>query len=179
MTTYIGLLRGINVGSHYKIKMDELRPLLEAIPLNSVATYIQSGNFVFQSKISSMPMLRTKIQNTIHRHFKMDVAVLTRTKGQWQKLVASNPFVAGQALEFMHVALFDRYPHMNLLHDVETLKTNAQAQRGPHRSLYLYCPQGYGRTKLSNTFLEKKLNVKATTRNWKTVRHLLAMAEGM
>ncbi len=179
MITYVALLRGINVGSHNKIKMNDLVRLLESIPLSRVATYIQSGNIIFQSKITSRPVLKDQLQSAINHHFGMDVTVLLRTKVQWQALVANNPFLPAQDPAYLHVTLFDRAPDEDLLHEVETIKSDATARRGLHQSIYLYCPQGYGRTKLSNTFLEKKLKLKATTRNWKTVRHLLAMAEGM
>jgi uncharacterized protein (DUF1697 family) len=172
MLTHVALLRGINVSGQKKIKMADLRKLLEQIDLREVQTYIQSGNIVFQSSLEAAA-LRQKISGVIADYYGFEVPVQVIPANQWREWANENPFLPGheEDLRFLHLTILEKDPGPlpPLSFDTE----DQFEQRG--RLIYLYCPGGYGRSKLANTFWERKAGCAATTRNWKTVRKLAEM----
>jgi len=179
MPTYIAMLRGINVGGHKAIKMEALRASFGALRLSNVKTFVQSGNVVFGAEIGSVPALSEKIEGRILRDFGFSVPVFLRTAKELQEIIRCNPFLTDTAIDHskLHITfLSDAAPKM-ALQELQPLATKPEQFRVIDRQVYLYCPNGYGRTKLSNTAIEKKLSVGATTRNWKTVNTLLAMTQ--
>ena len=179
MPTYVAMLRGINVSGHKMIKMEALRASFGALKLSNVQTYVQSGNVIFECADGSVAALSEKIERRILRDFGFSVPVFVRTAKEMAQIIKDNPFLKETAIDHskLHVTfLSDAAPKMAL----ETLQPLAAQSEQFHvigREIYLYCPNGYGRTKLSNTAIEKKLSVGATTRNWKTVNTLLALAK--
>jgi uncharacterized protein (DUF1697 family) len=177
MRTYVALLRGVNVSGQNKVGMKELRARLLGLGLQNVATYIQSGNVVFQTSAASD--LTRLIERDIRKGFGVSVTVLLRTKEQLRRVSTQNPFLPrGDDPGTLHVTFLAETPKATQVREV-----TAKA-RGPDelvvrgREVYLRCPNGYGRTKLTNTFLERQLGSPATTRNWRTVLELVAMTDG-
>ncbi|HKJ01227.1 MAG TPA: DUF1697 domain-containing protein, partial [Longimicrobiales bacterium] len=93
-TTYISLLRGINVGGHKKIRMAELRALYSSLGFDPVRSYIQSGNVVFRGGRGGGPALSRKIEKAIADHFGFAVPVILRTAAEMAVVVEKNPFLA-------------------------------------------------------------------------------------
>ena len=172
MITYVALLRGINVSGQKKIKMADLRGLLEQIDLQEVQTYIQSGNIVFQSSLEAAA-LRQKMAGVIADYYGFDVPVQVISANQWREWANENPFLPGheEDLRFLHLTILEKDPGQ--LPPLSFDTKDQFEQRG--RLIYLFCPGGYGRSKLTNTFWERKAGCAATTRNWKTVRKLAEM----
>jgi uncharacterized protein (DUF1697 family) len=175
MNTYICILRGINVSGKNIIKMADLKQLFEAMGFINVKTYIQSGNVIFESKEQSTYNLGTSINEKINSKFGYNVPVLVKKSDYLRKIVATLPFsnidtsklyvtfLSGKCTNPPMEQILEKKGHTELIHIEE-------------ETVYIYCPDGYGKTKLSNNFLEKKLQISATTRNWKTVNKLLELA---
>lgn len=181
MNTYISLLRGINLGSHNKIKMDALRHMFTGLGCQTVQTYIQSGNVVFRAADTSPAELSADIQAQLAAEFRMQVPVMTLTLQTLEQIAAANVFAAQPDKDeaFFHLTLLSETPAAAQLDKIDASKYLPEEFSIVDRAIYLYCPNGYGNTKLSNGFFESKLKTIATTRNWKTTHELLRMARTM
>ena len=176
MVTYIALLRGINVGGRREVPMARLRAVHERLGHANVATYIQSGNVVFDAEEGS-DGLAEMIGAAIAAEFGFEVPVMIRSATELEAVVAAGPFT-GEHFDpaRVGVAFLDRVPGTE-----ERLQLDADAIRPDEfeiigREVHFHCPNGFSKTKLTNTFLEKKLGAAATSRNWKTVSILREMA---
>jgi uncharacterized protein (DUF1697 family) len=176
MTTYISMLRAINVGGQKKIPMDALRGLYNGLGFDHVQTYVQSGNVVFDSAEPEAAVLAGLIEAQIEQAFGFDVLVIVRDAPYFQHIIAANPFVkAGADITKLHVTFLYSTADLGGL----SLPAAGDDQFAPgEQAVYLFCPNGYGKTKLSNDFFERKLKVPATTRNWNTVNALYQLAGG-
>ena len=179
MPTYIAMLRGINVSGHKMVKMEALRASFGALRLSNVRTYVQSGNVVFGVGNSSVAALSEKIEQRILRDFGFSVPVFLRTAKELEEIIKDNPFLKETAIDHskLHITFLSDAAPKTALEALQPLAAKTERFRIIGRQIYLYCPNGYGRTKLSNTAIERKLSVGATTRNWKTVNTLLAMTK--
>ncbi|MBV6461694.1 MAG: hypothetical protein HJHJAOHD_01825 [Flavobacteriales bacterium] len=178
MTTYISILRGINVSEQKPIKMDRLRKLFQNLGFNNVTTYVQSGNVVFQSNGSEVGHLEQKISQQIQKDFEFKVPVIVLTINELSQIINNNPFKNNLKKEHKHlyVTFLSSKPKY---YEKEIIESKIQKEEEIYfseKAVYLYCPNGYGRTKLNNNFLEATLKVAATTRNWKTTNELFKMA---
>ena len=178
MKKYVSMLRGINVSGQKKIKMTELVALYQALELSQVKTYIQSGNVVFTSKKDDAA-LRQLIQQKIADSLGLSVSVIMRSAAELQRAIQDNPFSGPAYLDNtkLHVTFLVDKPAPAALRALDPAVSATDELRVSGREVYVYCPGGYGNTKLSNAYLEKKLGVTATTRNWKTVNTLYQMAK--
>jgi uncharacterized protein (DUF1697 family) len=178
MFTFISMLRGINVGGKKRIRMPDLQKLYESLGLVNVTTYIQSGNVVFDFDGEDAGQLSTKIETEITRFFGFPVPVLIRDKPRLGKVLDGNPFINQRKEDpaKLHVTFLSESPTILKLNGLSTPKDIVDEFSISGSEIYLFCPNGYGNTKLNNTFFEKKLGVFATTRNWNTVRTLVEMA---
>ena len=177
MTTYVAILRGINVSGHKIIKMERLRALFEDLGFTDVKTYVQSGNVIFAT--GERPKgLAAKIERKILNEFDFEVPVLTKSAKELADIVKRNPLVKNPANDpaKLHVTFLSDDPPRDALELLQSLAASAEQVRLAGRAVYLYCPNGYGNTKLTNTTIEKKLSCRATTRNWTTTNKLLEMA---
>jgi uncharacterized protein (DUF1697 family) len=177
MMTYIAMLRGINVGRGKVVKMERLRASFAAVGFGEVRTYAQSGNVVFQSERKS-ELTRT-IEAKIQYDFGFTVPVLIKTSKELAQLVRDNPLlrVKGIDVSKLHVTFLSDAPPKTAARVLEDLATTGERFRILNREIYLYCPDGYGISKLTNNTIEKKFSLVATTRNWRTVNALLEMAD--
>ena len=175
MTSYISLLRGINVSGQKRIKMDALQQSYEALLLQNVTTYIQSGNVVFEATNTSPKLLAPQIARQIALDFGFEVLVIVLTAAQLKAIIVHNPTAKDPQKDpsFLHITFLAEKPTP---YDPTPIIAKQQSGEGlflTDNALYLYCPNGYGRSKLTNSFLETQLKVGATTRNWKTSNELL------
>ncbi|MDF4203687.1 DUF1697 domain-containing protein [Maribacter sp. SA7] len=177
MITYIAFLRGINVSGKNKIPMIELRELCENIKLQDVQTYIQSGNIVFKSVIKSTSELERLIAAAILKRFDLEVPIIVKTVEQLSAILNENPFASND--ENIKKQLY--FVLINEKLNIEALsKFRAEVFTNEEFSIsdsciYLKCSAGYGKAKLNNNLIERKLKVRATTRNYKTMNKLLEM----
>lgn len=177
MTTYISILRGINVSGHKPVPMKELQTLYESLGYEQVKTYIQSGNVAFATSEQQQTLVKGNIEKAISQHFGFDVPVLVRTKADVQKVIEENPFLNEKGIELdkLHVTFLDQLPKQENVDKLLTYDYAPDRFVLTGKEVYVYCPNGYGRTKINITFFESKLKVGATTRNWKTVNVLAEM----
>jgi len=167
---FIVILRGINVSGKNKLPMQALRDLLNELGFENVQTYIQSGNIVLQSK-KNKEEIATLIKEGIKSEFDYDVPVLVRTISEWEKAIANNPY--------KEVALKQQYfTFLSEIPAITTFEIDAKQDEFTviEDVVYVNAVGGYGKTKLTNNLLEKKLKVTATTRNLKTTMKLLTLA---
>lgn len=179
MKTYIALLRGINVSGQKIIKMEMLRKVLAELDFQNISTYIQSGNIIFESAVDDPNLLEQQIAQKIEEHFGFVVPVRITTLDELKTIAAENPFASENLAD-------PTQPYVTFLSDepaagnLEQLKlVDFQGDRFVSRSrvLYLWYARSAADTKLSNAVIEKKLQLKATSRNWKTVLKLIELAQ--
>jgi uncharacterized protein (DUF1697 family) len=157
--------------------MADLRTLFVTLGTEDVATYVQSGNVVFKSSVDSPAELIHAIEERISRVLGLSVTVLLRTKAQLGRVLAGNPFAeSGRESAKLHVTFLADTPDHVRVRDLEATHVEPDEFRVVGQEIYLHCPNGYGRTKLTNVYFEKQLSVAATTRNWKTVTNLAELA---
>ncbi len=176
--SYIGMLRGVNVGGHKTIKMEDLRMLCSRLGFRSVQTYVQSGNIVFQTASERPTLLSKRITKAILHDFGFQVPVIVRTSEEMGRVISGNPFLKEKAIDLskLHVTFLSGRAQADSLKRLETISSGPDRFHPGSHEIYLYCPSGYGMTKLSNSVIEKTLSVGATTRNWKTTNTLFEMA---
>lgn len=179
MPTYIAMLRGINVSGHKIVKMERLRTSFGDLGFKNVKTYVQSGNVIFEAATASTASLSAKIEQKILGDFGFSVPVLLKTAQALSEIVKRNPFLKHPEIDRskLHITFLSDAPPGTALEELQPLAVPPELLHIIGGEIYLYCPNGYGRTKLSNTAIEKKLAVRATTRNWATTNALLTMAQ--
>jgi uncharacterized protein (DUF1697 family) len=177
MPVYVAMLRGINVGGNKRIKMDKLRTSLEALGLEEVKTYIQSGNVVFKAAKVTPAAISAKIEASILKTFGFQVSVISRTADEINKAIAGNPLLKqpGVNPEKLHVAFLSEAPAPAALKKLAELTVAPDQSRCLGRELYLYFPNGVSGSSLWKHPLDRVLSVVTTTRNWKTVNTLHQM----
>ncbi len=178
MTVFITLLRGINVSGQKKIKMEDLRKLYESLNFEQVQTYIQSGNVIFKAFAIDSNEIVYKIKDKINQKFGYEVTVVIRTRDEIEKIVKNNPYSA-KDLSKVLVTFLTEHQYDYSIEELLKVKADQEEFKIMGKEIYLFLPHGSGRTKLTNNFFEKKLYVKATTRNWNTTTKLLALAHSL
>jgi len=178
-TTFISMLRGINVGGKNRSAMPALKALYESLGFTHVVTYVQSGNVVFDSDEGDAARTAHAIEEGIAQTLGLSLPVILRDESCLRRVIANHPFAARSGADptRLHVTFLSAAPSDAALDRlvVPTGCTDEFAMED--KEIYLFCPNGYGVTKLSNNFFEKKLGLAATTRNWKTVHALLELAQ--
>jgi uncharacterized protein (DUF1697 family) len=173
---WIALLRGINVGGHNKLPMKDLRTALEEAGFDAVQTYIQSGNIVCTSHLRSAAGVGEKIGAVIEKEFFFRPQVFVLNADRFESLVAANPFPDAVAdPSRLHVFFLDAEPGVSNLEKLRTLQGPREAFEVIDKALYLYAPDGIGRSKLAAS-IDRSLRVGVTARNWRTVEKLRQLA---
>ncbi len=157
--------------------MDALRKLYEDLGFTNVRTFIQSGNVIFQDSPTELKDLEKRISLKIKELYSFDVPVVVKSKNELENLFENNPFVQkyGNEIDKLHLTLFSNQPKQLDIENFSVSSGNDEYAFGGC-AVYLYCPGGYGNTKLSNQYFEQKLKVIATTRNWKTFTELIKIS---
>jgi uncharacterized protein (DUF1697 family) len=178
MSLFFSMLRGINVSGKNRILMADLKALYEGLGFTDVQTYVQSGNVLFNSAKGSAAGLGAAIESQISKTFGFSVPVVIRSPKELQKALAGNPFLNGRSEDpaRLYVTFLAAAPSKAALAGLEIPSQPDDEFIIRGREVFLFCPAGYGQTKLTNNLFEKKLGVTATTRNWNTVNALYAMA---
>ena len=177
METYIAILRGINVSGKKLIKMEELRKYLHDIKLKDVKTYIQSGNIVFNYPPTNQKVLATIIADKIKKEYALEVPVIVLSSIEMKSIAANNPFVndRGEDTSKLAVTFLSDEPDVEKLKILYTLKDYPNEFIIAGKVIYLLCPNGFSNSKLTINFIENKLKITASSRNWNTVVRLLGM----
>lgn len=173
MGTQLALLRGINVGGHNRIRMADLRDLHSGLGHGEVTTYIQSGNVIFSAEDSGAG-LEKNIEDAIRDHFGLDIAVVVRSPAELASALDTNPYGRQAENDPLKVATaFLKAAPERAARDAVDPDTHAPDVFSiAGREIHLHCPNGFGRSKLDNAWLERRLGVVSTIRNAKTVKTL-------
>ncbi len=184
MTTVVALLRSVNVGGRNRVPMAELRALSESLGFADVQTYVQSGNLVLTGTGPASSVART-LEAGIADAFGLEVPVVVRSTRQLSKVLGANPYLAdGVDPKTLHVTFLAAAPAADRARALTKTGVDSESDGsfGDDRftllgtEVFLHCPGGYGSTKLNNAFFERRAAQVATTRNWRTVTTLAAMA---
>jgi uncharacterized protein (DUF1697 family) len=181
MTVLISLLRGVNVGGHRKVKMDDLRAVYESLGFEDVRTYINSGNVLFRTAARDPVRLRKRIEDGIESACGFRPDVILRTPSDLKSAIARNPFAARPGIHPSRLAIqfLADSPSDEARTQVLAIKCAPEELHIDGRELYIYFPNGMARPTLSLPLVEKTLRTSGTSRNWNTVRKLLEMAENL
>jgi uncharacterized protein (DUF1697 family) len=176
---HIALLRGINVGGKHRLPMKDLAGIFREAGCTDVRTYIQSGNVVFQAEDGLAERIPAVVADGISERFGFTAPVVTRTAAELEDVAGHNPFLEdGADPKTLHVVfLADRPSDVRIAElDPDRSPPDEFVVRG--RELYLHCPNGVGRSKLTAPYFDATLGTTSTQRNWRTVGKLLELASG-
>lgn len=175
MTVWVALLRGINLGSHNKVPMAELREIALELGLTEPETYVRSGNLVAEAEHSETE-LSAAMAEALRNRYDLDVPVICRSGDLFRRIADSHPFSdLGLDDRLLHVAFLDREPETAPADVIDADEYAPDRFEPDRREIYLAYPRGSGRSKLSQGLLERRLGVTVTARNWRTVTKLAEM----
>jgi uncharacterized protein (DUF1697 family) len=179
MTTHLALLRGINVSGHNIIKMETLKTTLENCGFQNVTTYIQSGNVFVTTEEENPAKVGFLIKQEIFKAFGHEVPVVVIAKTDLEACLANNPYLKETDLDTkkLYVAFVSMALRNEAINDLKMSQVKPDQAHIDTNKIYIKYAVGAGKTRLDQKYIEKKLNVTATIRNWNTVTQLLAMYE--
>lgn len=181
MPRMVSMVRGINVAGARPLKMAKLREIYERLGFKEVRTYLQSGNAVCRVGSGDAGRHAAAIERAIKEECQYQAPVSALSEEAISAVVASNPLIGRPSVNpaFLHVTFLMAPSGASPL-------DRSRVPLGPGEDIvivgnvaYLYCPNGYGNTKINNAYFEKALSTRATTRNWRTVLALERMARGL
>jgi len=177
MIKYLALLRGINVSGHNMIKMDALKKMLENMGFQNIETYIQSGNIFFDSEEENAASVGFKIKQEISKVFGYDVPVIMISKTDLELCFKNNPYLKEKECDIkkLYVAFISKELTAAAINDLKISNFKPDEAAIDSNRIYIKYAIGAGKTNLDQKYIEKKLNVVATIRNWNTVTKLLEM----
>lgn len=176
MAAHIALLRGINVGGRNRLPMKDLVSLFEEAGCRDVRSYIQSGNVLFRAGDAMARRIPRVLPALLAERFGLETPVITRTREELRRVCRSNPHAAGDERTLHVVFLADRPARSRAARlDPDRSPPDEMVLRG--REIYLRCPNGIARTRLTNDYLDRTLATVSTIRNWRTTRKLLDLLE--
>jgi uncharacterized protein (DUF1697 family) len=178
MKTFIGLLRGINVGGHNKVPMSELRTLCAELGWENIQTYIQSGNLVFAA--SGKPAaLEAALQQAIEKHFGFSISIIIRSAADWPAYIKSNPFLDACKKDphLVMLCLSQASLKSDASDRLRERATNGERIAQIGDALWIHFAGGVARSKLSPALFDRMAGSPVTARNWLTVLKLQELAD--
>lgn len=178
MTTYAALLRGINVGGSKKVPMADLRTLMEGLGYDGVRTHLQSGQAVFTPGHGDEESLAAELTQVIEKHFGFPVDVIVRDHAYLKAVADACPFPAAELeARQLHVTYFSEPVDAERFAGIDRAAHLPDDFRLGDRALYLYAPDGLGRSKLAEQLSKPRITkgLIATSRNWNTVVKLVEL----
>jgi uncharacterized protein (DUF1697 family) len=173
MEVYVALLRGVNVGGNNKLPMKSLCALCEAQGCTAVRTYIQSGNAIFRASAKIAAGFAAKLRAQIQDELGFETTVILRTAAELRAVTKNNPFPT----EHSHVMFLAGEPNLTDVVKLNPVCEGEEAFSVRGKEIFLYLPNGVGRSKMASYRYDKILRTAGSVRNWNTVQQLLALAE--
>lgn len=172
---FVALLRGLNVGAHNRISMKDLSTVFEQAGCADVTTYIQSGNVLFDAPLTLVKRLPGLIAKSLAAEFDITSPVVLRDGKELASVAKNNPFLKrGDDVSTLHVVFLAQQPEAAKAKALDPARSPPDEFVIKGRELYLHCPKGLGRSKLTNAWLDAQLGTVSTVRNWNTVLELTA-----
>jgi uncharacterized protein (DUF1697 family) len=177
MGTHVALLRGINVGGKNRLPMRDLVGLFEEAGCSEVKTYIQSGNVVFKAPPRTRERLAGTLEKLIAERFALRVPIVLRTSEELAAAARANPFIAGKRDEkTLHVMFLADAPSARAVASLDARRSPPDEFTVVGRDIYVCCPNGVARSKLTNDYFDRTLATVSTGRNWRTVLTLVELS---
>jgi uncharacterized protein (DUF1697 family) len=175
---YVALLRAVNVGGA-KLPMAELREVCAALGWSNVATYIQSGNVVFDSE-DSPASLESALEKAVEQRFGFKRPVIVRSAEQWSRYAKGSPFPEQEKGQPNYLLIgVAKSPVAAAAAEMLQRRGAAGEQVRQERDvLWFWFPEGSGVSKLTPSLIDKAAGSPVTTRNWRTVMKLQEMLSG-
>jgi uncharacterized protein (DUF1697 family) len=170
MKKYVAFLRGINVGGNNIISMNDLKSALAKSKFKNIQTYINSGNIVLESN-DDKEKVKELFEKTIVAYFKLKIDVTVKTQKELDEIILNNPFNSKKENENSKrivVMLSDKVSQDQALQ----LKSDERIVENYYLKddlLYIYYHDGAGRSKFTTSYIDRKLKVTSTARNWNTM----------
>lgn len=179
MTTHLVLLRGINVSGHNMMKMEILKTTLENVGFQNVQTYIQSGNVFVDTEEENAAAVGFKIKQEIFKAFGHEVPVVVIGKSELEACLKNNPFLKEQDSDIkkLYVAFISTTLRSDSINDLKMSQVKPDEASIDANRIFIKYAVGAGKTRFDQKYIEKKLNVTATIRNWNTVTQLFQLYE--
>ena len=176
MIKYVAFLRGINVGGHNKINMEDLRRMLTALKFENVKTYINSGNVVFETIEADDNSLSAEIEKAIQTEFSLNIKVMTRRISEIEETIKNNPF-AGQFAEHNDLHVLFLSEELSEEKSRLLLSNNNDFEKFAVRKREVFCllHKGFRDSLLGKKYIDNKLKTAATARNWRTVNKIIEL----
>jgi uncharacterized protein (DUF1697 family) len=180
MTTYVALLRGINVGGHKKVAMADLCEVVRGLDLEEVRSLLQSGNLVFRSAGRTAAQLEGLLEEAIERRLGLQSKFFVRSNREWGAVIAGNPFRAEAERDpgRLVVMFLKEAPDGGRVEALRAAIVGPEVLHAEGRQVYVVYPNGAGTSRFTHTVIEKTLGTRATGRNWNTVQKLGVLAGG-
>jgi uncharacterized protein (DUF1697 family) len=181
MPVFICFLRAVNVGGHAPIKMPALRELFTALKFEAPRTYVQSGNVVFKSAERDLARTASRIQQGILKRFGCCPEVVLRSPDELRAVIRQNPFRNRTGIEPGKLLVFflAKDPAKDADKRLRALAIEPEEVHLVGRELYIYFPNGAGKSRLPWARVDQALESRGTGRNWNSVTKILALAEGL
>lgn len=174
--THVALLRGINVGGKNKVAMKELAGMFSGCGCSDVATFIQSGNVIFCASKPVAAKLAAQVTSLIEERLGLKIPVVLRTTAELAAVVHNNPFVKkGVDENELAVSFLAGTPDAEGIAKLDPHRSPPDEFVVEGREIYMRCPNGMGRSKLTSAYFDTRLKTVGTVRNWRTIRSLLEM----
>ncbi|MGE0191573.1 MAG: DUF1697 domain-containing protein [Planctomycetota bacterium] len=175
--THVALLRGINVGGKNRLRMEDLLGVFEEVGCTEVRTYIQSGNVVFEADKALARRVAAEVASHLYAEHGLEVPVVLRTAAELATVLEDNPYLASGADEaYLHVAFLATRPAQSRIAKLDPDRSPPDVFQVVGREIYLHCPKGVARSKLTNAWFDSALGTVSTMRSWKTVLKLVELS---
>jgi len=174
MSTFVAVLRAINLGPHNRIAMADLRAMCAKLDLANARTLLVSGNVVFESRLSSSEKLERLLEDASTKHLGVTTDYFVRSAKEWQGVIDANPFPAEASTDparLVMMCLRDA-PSAAQVKALQAAIKGRETVRARGKHAYFVYPDGQGRSKLTIAMIENALDTRGTARNWNTVLKL-------
>jgi uncharacterized protein (DUF1697 family) len=171
MPTYVGVLRAINLGSHNRIAMSDLRAMLEKAGCEEPQTLLLSGNVIFKNASSSLEKVERMLEEASTKHLGVTTDYFVRSAKEWLALIDDNPFpkeAKNDPGRLLMMCLRDA-PSPAQVAALQSKIKGGEVVKAKGKQAYFVYPDGIGRSKLTIQVIEKALGTRGTARNWNTV----------
>jgi uncharacterized protein (DUF1697 family) len=175
----VALLRAVNLGPHNKVSMSDLRDLLTRLGFEESRSLLQSGNLVFRAARPAGASLERLLETETEKRLRLRIESFVRSAKEWKGVVAGNPFTeeAARVPGHLLVMFFRDVLRTDAVNALQAAITGRERVRTEGKQAYIIYPDGIGRSRVTNAFIEKQLGSRGTGRNWNTVLKLGALAE--
>ena len=177
MARMVALLRAVNVGGR-KLPMAEFRKQVAGLGWENVATYIQSGNVLFDADRSPAEA-EAALEALIRKQHGYDAPAIVRTRAQWAKYPGANPFpdAARDTPNYLLMLLAKQKINADAAEIIQARAAAGEQVRKVGETLWIHFPAGSGTSKITPALIDRAVGSPATSRNYRTVCTLLDMLD--